>query len=95
MADSSNRGDSIFIHEPLPYVVRVRSVLSEDEPPEVRTFRMFAYSVLEAVIQATFMAGGNGLEDARHRIEAIEPDLAEYIRFVTARALEAAKGARS
>lgn len=85
MSDHNKPADSVFVHEPLPYVVRLRSTLTDDAVPEVRDFHVLAYGVFEAAMQAVMEAGGLGLEDARHRVESVSADLPAYIRLVAAR----------
>jgi hypothetical protein len=70
--------DDSFTHEPLPYVITLRSTLDDDAPPTVREFKVTAYSLFEAVIQATVEAGGSGLADEKHKAERIAPDLDAY-----------------
>lgn len=77
--------ESIFVHEPLPYIVRLRSTLSDDAVPETREFPVLAYGIFEAWMQAILEAGGTGIEDARHQVESISPDLPAYLRLVAAR----------
>lgn len=80
--------ESVFVHEPLPYVVRLRSTLTDDAIPEERDFHVVAYGIFEALLQATFEAGGTGIEDARHRAVSISADVPAYLRLVAARVLE-------
>jgi hypothetical protein len=87
VSDEKNRSSdpSLFIHEPLPYIVYVRSTLSDDAVPEIRAFRVTAYGIFEAWLGALILAGANGVEDTRHRVESIEPDLPAYMRMMSAR----------
>jgi hypothetical protein len=71
--------DGMYTHHPLPYAVTVRSTVDEDSAPTVRTFTVTAYSLMEALIQASFEAGGTGLEDQKHHIERVEPDLPAFL----------------
>lgn len=71
-----------FVHEPLPYLVTARIVLDDDQPPETRTVPLVAYSLLEAMVQASLLLGGGpGMNDAKVRIERIEPDIAAYLQM--------------
>lgn len=77
---SSDKTD-ILTHAPLPYIVKARVVVSEDAPAESREVRLFAYSVLEAMMQASQELGG-GFDDARVKVERIEPDVEGYLQMV-------------
>ena len=81
---ASNSGDSL-VHAPLPYLVRVRVVVDDDRPPEMRTIALTAYSMLEAMLQASLEAGGSGANDPRVTVEQIMPDLVAYQRLIEAR----------
>lgn len=83
MSESKPKHD-IFTHEPLPYVVRLRETLAGDDDavPQIREERVTAYSVMEAMLQAIFLAGGTGVEDSRYRVESIGLDLPAYIALV-------------
>lgn len=76
MSDSSN-GDA-FMHQPLPYLVTARVVVSDDAVPERQTVKVTAYSVFEAMLQVT-MQIGSGFADERVTIEKIEPDIEGYV----------------
>lgn len=66
-------------HEPLPYVVTVRVALDDDHAPELRQIKLVAYSVIEAMVQASIIAGGSiGHEDARVKVERIDADVEAY-----------------
>lgn len=77
--------DRIWVHDPLPYIVRLRETLNEDSVPTVNEYRVVAYSIFEAMVQATTRAGGRGIDDIRYKIEDIYPDLEEYFRMITDR----------
>lgn len=51
----------MLTHLPLPYVVRIRLVSSEDTVPDVRELHVVAYSVFEAMLQGLFEAGATGI----------------------------------
>ena len=72
-------------HQPLPYVVKVRVTSSEDSAPQVREFRMFAYSAYEALLQAMFEAGGQSIDDVKVKLEEIRPDLPAYLEMLLLR----------
>ena len=74
--------DSIFIHAPLPYIVTARVIVSEDLPPERHEVRLVAYSILEAIMQASIQLGGDGLEDSHVKVELIAPDLDRYMAML-------------
>lgn len=76
MSEGRNGGD-FMMHAPLPYLVTARVVLSDDAPPETRTISVIAYSLMEAMLQATQQLG-TGFDDARVKVERIEPDIAAY-----------------
>lgn len=89
MSDDNNNyspqaQNSIWVHEPLPYTVRVRSILDADAPPVIREFKITAYSAFEAWVQAVVEAGGSGLEDMRHKVEHITPDVTTFKALVSA-----------
>lgn len=76
---------NMFVHEPLPYTVRLREMLSEDSIPSTREFNIVAYSVFEAWIQAVAEAGGTGIEDAKYKLEHIGPNVPHYVAMTTAK----------
>lgn len=88
MSDEKKPTEPRLVHEPLPYVVRLRSTLTDDEIPQEREFHVVAYDVIESVIQAVMEAGGMGLEDQRHHVVSVSADLPAYVRMVSARLLE-------
>ena len=80
--DEKDSGDGLA-HRPMPYYVRLRCVVDEDRPAEVREFKaMWAYSVTEALMQAILEAGGETPsaigKDKRITLESIRPDLEAY-----------------
>ena len=86
MADEPRReiGDlkgNFWQHMPLPYVVRVRATLSDDAPPVTAEYHLWAYSVMEAGIEASYEACG-AIDQARVVVEHIEPDLSAYLAAV-------------
>lgn len=74
--------DTLFVHEPLPYVATVKIVSDEDAPPETREIKTTAYSIFEAMIQASMECGSSGLEDQKIKVTAIAPDLAAYAEML-------------
>ena len=69
------------VHDPLPYIVRVRLYTHEDAPPSVQEVRVNAYSLLEAVGQAMFeVTGASAVDEGKAKIEFIGPDVPEYWR---------------
>lgn len=79
----------MMTHAPLPYVVRVRLVRDDDAAPEVREIRLTAYSVLEAMLQATIEAGGSTFDDSKVKVEHITPDVPAFVAAAVRRALAA------
>ena len=86
--------NDMMTHEPLPYLVRVRQVTDEDSPPVVSEHTITAYSLLEAMLQATINAGGSGLDDSKIKVESVEPDLAAWAKLAAERAVKAMLGSR-
>lgn len=80
--ESEKSSGDLFVHYPLPYLVRVRIVTDEDRPPEQRTIAVLAYSVFEAMMQANLEAGGSGENNERVQVEHLAPDLLEYQRML-------------
>lgn len=91
MADEKAR-ESMFTHEPLPYVVRLRETMGDDTMPVSHEERLVAYSVYEAMMQAIFQAGGHAPSETRFTIESIEPDVPAYYAMLAARVVAAVKG---
>lgn len=80
------KGDGVggmMEHRPLPYYVRLRLAKSEDETPTLHEWRGTAYSLFEAMLQAMMVATGKtDPEQQSLKVEAIEPDVAAYLRMV-------------
>jgi len=74
-----------FTHEPLPYVVRLRVVLSQDSIPEIREYKIVAYSIMEAMLSALFQAGGTEIDGVKYAVEDIQPDIPEYFSMIIKR----------
>lgn len=73
-----------FSHQPLPYVVTARVVVSDDLPPEQHEIRLWAYSIFEAMLQASIQLGGRaGLEDGKVKVERIAPDVDAFRKHIT------------
>ena len=68
----------LLTHMPLPYAVRVRTVVTEDSTPVITERTVMAYSVMEAAMQLSLEAGASGVNDAKSSIESIQPDVAAY-----------------
>ena len=79
----STSGD-MWVHQPLPYIIVARVVVSEDMASEQHIIRTIAYSALEAMFQVTIQFGGAGVDDAKVKIEHIEPDLAAFASMIVA-----------
>lgn len=77
MSDVESKKDSnMWVHHPLPYVIRARVMVNDDTPQEQRELRpVYAYSIIEAMFQACILLGGTGMEDAKIKIDYIGPDL--------------------
>lgn len=80
--DRSKDSGGMFTHAPLPYIVRIRVVVDDDATPESREFKLTAYSVLEAMMQALYQAGGTAIDGVNYKVEDIRPDIAEYYRMI-------------
>jgi len=80
MDEKPDKPNSMLTHQPLPYLVRLREAIggNDDLAPTIREERVVAYSLMEALLQATFQAGGTGVDDSRYRVEFIGPDLEAY-----------------
>lgn len=74
----------LMTHRPLPYVVHLRAAASEDEPPVRHVKHLTAYSLIEAVLQASMEVTGS--VDAKQTVivESVRPDVAEWLRQLTA-----------
>lgn len=65
--------------EPLPFIVKLRAVASDDSAPVKTEVRCLAYSPLDACTQAmvqTFGLSGNAADKCT--IESVEPDLDKW-----------------
>lgn len=60
--------------EPLPYIIRLRTVTNDDAPSVVVEEKIIAYSAMEACMQAAMMATGRGV-DGNVKVEFIGPDV--------------------
>ena len=77
--DSQRAPEYGMTHPPLPYLVTIRSVTDDDSAPRVMTYKVVAYSILEAIIAATVEAGGSGIVDKdKHQVLYVHPDLETY-----------------
>lgn len=76
---SSKPVGDMFVHAPLPYIVTVKSTMDDDAVPSIQTVNVVAYSILEAMLQATTQVGGKGFDDEKHRVERIEPDVPAFV----------------
>jgi hypothetical protein len=92
MADEDRKamGD-MWTHQPLPYVVRLRITADEDSAPRVQEFKVTAYSIIEAMMQANFLAGGSGIDGEKYKVEEITPDMPAYLAMFVANQALAAK----
>jgi hypothetical protein len=77
MSDDKRPSGDTWTHQPLPYRVRMRVTAGDDATPTVVEHRCLAYSVLEAVIQASMSATGAAtIDNQKVTLERIEPDVA-------------------
>ena len=77
-----DRAHDAFTHGPLPYIIRLRVSIDDDAPPQIREFHITAYSVIEAVFQAIFEAGGTELNDAKTMVDSVRPDEPAFYALV-------------
>lgn len=62
--------------EPLPYVVKLRTVASDDAQPVVSEVRCLAYSPVDACVQAIVQTlGMSGTDSDRCKVETVGPDM--------------------
>lgn len=61
--------------EPLPYMVKLRTVTNDDAPPLVTEVRCLAYSPLDACSQAMMQTLGMAGDADKCRVETVGPDL--------------------
>lgn len=74
----SNTINNFWVHEPLPYIITVRSTVSDDAAPVEQDYPETAYSIFEAILQAVSEAGGTGLDDVKHKAVRIRPDTLHF-----------------
>lgn len=70
--------------EPLPYIVKLRSVASDDAAPVLTEVRCLAYSPLDAVTQAliqTYGTTGGGADFDKCKVETVGPDLEAWLKL--------------
>lgn len=67
------------LHAPVPYIVKLRLTASDDAAPLAKTWRGYAYSVLEACMQSSFEVGGTlGADTSKIVIESVGPDVETF-----------------
>lgn len=85
----------MWTHAPLPYVARIRVSRGDDEAPLLDEVRFDAYSIFEAMVQASMAGGGayspTGLGDSKVTIEHLAPDVPEYLRRLAIAVLHVTK----
>jgi len=65
--------------EPLPFIVKLRAVASDDAAPVRTEVKCFAYSPLDACTQAMVQTFGlAGLATTSCTIESVEPDVDKW-----------------
>lgn len=76
-----NKPDAdVWNHRPLPYIVLVKEITSEDAVPVTHTVRVVAYSIAEAWMSAVMQLSGSGFSTAdKYTPLRIEPDLMRYM----------------
>lgn len=84
MSEEPKKKADIYQHDPLPYVVALRIGLDEDAPTSDYEWRGYAYSIFEAMMQATI--GATGDANGSVRIVSILPDIAEFYRHAARKA---------
>lgn len=81
-----SRPDDLMVHMPLPYVVRLRVAHSDDAKPETVTERVVAYSILDAMMQASLRVRGmSGLAEGQAVVEDITPDTEAWLAMARGR----------
>ena len=96
MSDGERKtgGESMWAHEPLPYVVRLRVTASDDAVPMVVEHRCVAYSTFEAVMQALMVTSGRpSAEESNIRVESVAPDVARWLADQMVARVALARGA--
>jgi len=61
--------------EPLPFIVKLRTVASDDAQPIISEVKCLAYSPLDACTQAMVQTMGLGGSSDRCKVETVGPDL--------------------
>jgi len=64
--------------EPLPFIVKLRTVASDDAAPVRTEVKCFAYSPLDACTQAMVQTFGLAGNADKCTIESIEPDVEKW-----------------
>ena len=62
--------------EPLPYVVKLRTIAGDDAPPVITEVRCLAYDPVSACTQAILQTlGTSGTDSDRCKVESVGPDI--------------------
>lgn len=69
--------------EPLPYVVKLRAVASDDAAPVVTEVRCLAYSPLDACTQAMVQTLGVSGDSDKCKVETVGPDYDAWLKMRT------------
>lgn len=73
--------------EPLPFIVKLRTMASDDAPSVSSEVRCLAYSPGDACMQAIVqMLGTSGSETDKCKIESVGPDLEGWLQMQAAKA---------
>lgn len=86
-------GGDLNTHTPLPYVVRLKLVLDQDTPPQSADWNGWAYSLMEAILQALMEASGKS-SGVTYTVEYVRPDLPVFFLALASRVTEAAHAPR-
>lgn len=78
--------------EPLPYVVKLRTIVSDDAPPVVSEVRCLAYGPMDAVLQSIVQTlGMSGADSDKCKVESVGPDLEAWRKMRTEEKKQEAK----
>lgn len=81
------------VHSPVPYIVTLRVVVDQDQPPTRIEAHVTAYSLIEAV-EAAFLAQAGRFDKGEYLVEAVEPDMPAFMKMIADQIAVAAAGRR-
>ncbi len=85
--------DDTFSHRPLPYEVVLRVVVDEDGSPQPTiNWNGYAYSVMEAMMQAMMEAGRTSVSEGKYNVVSIRPDVGKFMEDLARELSRAGKG---